>query len=571
MNLFKSKKADNAAEREDLTKSYTFVTFLISAVLTFLFYKIVISTILSGTDYSDIFVNRGPIPYLTTFLFFWGCALIYFMWIWLLRERATFNEIMETIEDFEAIDKEAAQVAIDKIRSIGHDKHGDIASNRFIRAMRRIRDGVKNPSEISEMMRDQASIDNNIINTKNTPIKFFIWLIPVLGFIGTVVGVSSAISGFSDIIMAGSDFSLIKANLGGVTTSLGVAFDTTLLALTKTAILMFAFSTLQKQELSFLITMDEFSADDLIKRVVSDVKREDMSETAQLTDAIDILTEKITTWDPRFAETLDAFFNRIEQQSSEVITSVTKLVDQGEQITEQNSQTAIAISESMDRFKGYSIEVEQSVQDLFAQVKETTGQNSQTAIVISETMDRFKDYSGEVEQSVQDLFAQVRETTGQNSQTAITISETMDRFKDYSSGVEQSVQDMLVNVRETTGQNSQTATTISKSMDRFQRHSNDVLRSVQKLFEKVKKTTGQNSDVVTVLSKTLEKLALQINEFNSLQASLQENIKCITDLEQFNRCLEALTNSLDKLPTILTDMMRPREIRLMENLMEENK
>jgi hypothetical protein len=56
MNLFKSKK-DNEVERQDLTKSYTFVSFLISACLTFLFYRYVISTILSGTDYSDIFLK----------------------------------------------------------------------------------------------------------------------------------------------------------------------------------------------------------------------------------------------------------------------------------------------------------------------------------------------------------------------------------------------------------------------------------------------------------------------------------------------------------------------------------
>ncbi|MCK5342483.1 MAG: hypothetical protein KAR20_03715, partial [Candidatus Heimdallarchaeota archaeon] len=84
-------------------------------------------------------------------------------------------------------------------------------------------------------------------------------------------------------------------------------------------------------------------------------------------------------------------------------------------------------------------------------------------------------------------------------------------------------------------------------------------------------TAGQNSQDVIIMSQTIEKLALQINEFNSLQSSLQDNIKCITDLEEFNRCLGTLSKSLDQLPVILTDMMRPREIRLMEAVVEENK
>ncbi|MBU0674229.1 MAG: MotA/TolQ/ExbB proton channel family protein [Proteobacteria bacterium] len=570
MNLF-NKKKESAVERKDLTKSYTFSTFLIGAALTYLFYNYLISTDIFNGAYYDKFVNRGPIPYLTTYLFFWGLALILFHWLWLARERTTFDLIRNTLQDFKKIDRESAQVAMDKIRAIEKGKYASISSNRFIRALRRVRDGVEQKSEISEMMGEQASIDYNIINTKNTPVKFFIWLIPILGFIGTVVGVSDAISAFSDIITAGSDLNIIKGNLGGVTTSLGVAFDTTLLALIKTAILMFGYSTLQKQQLSYLITMDEFSVDDLTKKVVPEVKRQDKSETAQLTTAIGVLTEQITTWDPRFADTLNTFFSRIEQQSNEVITSITTLNGKGEQIAEQNSQTAVTISKSMDRFKAYTSEIEQSVQALFAQIRETTGHNSQTAITISESMDRFKTYSSEVEHSVQGLFAQVQETTERSSQTAITISESMDRYRDYSSSVERSVQDALAQVKEATSQNSQTAITISESVGRFQSHSSDVLHSVQELFDSVKETTGQSSTAVNTLSQTIVKFASQINEFNSLQATIQENIKCITDLEEFNRCLNALSHTLDKLPSLLTNMMRPREIRLVENLMGEDR
>ena len=491
MNPFKDKKK-NGDGNIGFDRYYALVALFLGSVLTIVFYK-TITTVFVGSYYDDIFTNRGSIPYITTFLFFWGVALLLFSWFGLHKEKSTFSEIRKTLEEFRIIDKESAQVAIDKLKIIRQKEHGNIASNRFIRAMRRIRDGIKQISEIAEMLRDQADIDSLVISNKYAAVKFFIWLIPVLGFVGTVLGVSFAISGFSDIIMAGSDFSTIKGNLGGVTNSLGIAFDTTLLALIKTAILMFAYSMLQKQELSFLITMDEFSVDDLTKKVVTDVKREDMSETAQLTDSIDLLTEKITSWDPRFAETLETFFTRLEQQGHEVMSSVTDLVDRGEQIAQQNSQTATAISGSMDRFKDYSGEVEQSVQGLFDQVKETTGQNAQTAITISESMDRFKNYSRETEQSVQEFFAQAKETSGQNAQIA------------------------------------------------------------------------------TEISQAIQKLATQINEFNSLQSSLQNNIKCITDLEEFNRCLEALSISLNQLPAILTDMKRPREIRLMETILEENR
>ncbi len=91
--------------------------------------------------------------------------------------------------------------------------------------------------------------------------RFMIWAIPILGFIGTVWGISNGIAHFSDAMTnTGSvtDVStMLKENLPLVTNSLATAFDTTLLALLLSIPLMMLMLTLEKSEEAYLIDLDE--------------------------------------------------------------------------------------------------------------------------------------------------------------------------------------------------------------------------------------------------------------------------------------------------------------------------
>jgi hypothetical protein len=91
--------------------------------------------------------------------------------------------------------------------------------------------------------------------------RFMVWAIPILGFIGTVWGISNGIAHFSDAMTnTGSvtDVSaMLKENLPLVTNSLATAFDTTLLALLLSIPLMMLMLTLEKSEEAYLIDLDE--------------------------------------------------------------------------------------------------------------------------------------------------------------------------------------------------------------------------------------------------------------------------------------------------------------------------
>ncbi len=91
--------------------------------------------------------------------------------------------------------------------------------------------------------------------------RFMVWAIPIIGFIGTVWGISNGIAHFSDAMTSTSSVTdvstMLKENLPLVTNSLATAFDTTLLALLLSIPLMMVMIWLEKQEEAYLIDIEE--------------------------------------------------------------------------------------------------------------------------------------------------------------------------------------------------------------------------------------------------------------------------------------------------------------------------
>ena len=108
------------------------------------------------------------------------------------------------------------------------------------------------------MLKSQSEIDATMVDSSYVLIKVFIWAIPILGFIGTVLGISEAVSSFGGEMGAAADIEKIKEQLGQVTGGLSEAFDTTLVSLIFSLFVMFPTSVMQKNEEDLLNKVDEY-------------------------------------------------------------------------------------------------------------------------------------------------------------------------------------------------------------------------------------------------------------------------------------------------------------------------
>ena len=114
----------------------------------------------------------------------------------------------------------------------------------------------------NNMFNSSLELFQHEVELRYNTLRYIVWLIPTLGFIGTVVGIALALNDAGSVENY-QDPDLLKQ----LTQSLGVAFFTTLLALLQSAVLMFALHLVQGMEETSLNRIGQYCLDNLINRL----------------------------------------------------------------------------------------------------------------------------------------------------------------------------------------------------------------------------------------------------------------------------------------------------------------
>ncbi len=163
------------------------------------------------------FLERGIIPPITLMLFFWGLLLLLHKWWLLWREKRRLR---------------APSAGASTLMTAWHQADVD--------------QGGADAGAFLEIVW-KKSVDFYTIP------RYINWAIPILGFIGTVLGISLAAEGIQKIIGSQSGVSQLSTDLGQAIAPLGIAFDTTLIALSLSVFLMLLQTVLQRWEDNILI------------------------------------------------------------------------------------------------------------------------------------------------------------------------------------------------------------------------------------------------------------------------------------------------------------------------------
>jgi biopolymer transport protein ExbB/TolQ len=112
--------------------------------------------------------------------------------------------------------------------------------------------------QLDDRLRDLADADANVQEASHGLVKFITWALPILGFIGTVLGITEAIAGVNPEVL--------EKDLNAVTGGLATAFDTTGLALILTMVVMFVSFVVDRLEQGVLQAVDDYAHRQLAHR-----------------------------------------------------------------------------------------------------------------------------------------------------------------------------------------------------------------------------------------------------------------------------------------------------------------
>jgi biopolymer transport protein ExbB/TolQ len=114
---------------------------------------------------------------------------------------------------------------------------------------------------LHESLGGAAALDANSLAGQYHWLHVYAWLLPVLGFVGTAIGMASAISGFSNAIggAAVDPGALVKVLSQNVIPGLASAFQTTVLALLAALVAYYCTSAIQSADQEALEKLDALS------------------------------------------------------------------------------------------------------------------------------------------------------------------------------------------------------------------------------------------------------------------------------------------------------------------------
>jgi biopolymer transport protein ExbB/TolQ len=219
-----------------------------------------------GTYVQALFFNRGVIQIFPTYGFSFGLMIFVLKSFRIRKEFAAFKEDLLVSDGRQLIRQEDALQCIRKLKRMTPEMRRCLLPNRVWRALVRFKI-LGSAEKVDDILKYQGELDMAAVESSYSIMKFIITLLPILGFMGTVVGIGEAVSGFSGVVSGASDIEQVKKVLSQVTIGLGTAFDATLLALILSALLMLGLTVFQRMEDHLLSEIQHYCISNLLDRL----------------------------------------------------------------------------------------------------------------------------------------------------------------------------------------------------------------------------------------------------------------------------------------------------------------
>ena len=326
-----------------------------------------------GRAYAYLF-ERGLLPIIIVLFSSFALSILILKFFKIQDERKAFalsdNVIFKTNATESHITVDESEMILNQINSLPDDQKELMLVERIQKAAQRLKN-TKSSTELDNILNTLSEIDANIIDSSYTGVKFMAGVIPILGFLGTVYGISIAITTFTQVLENASSFEAVKPALNLATTNLGIAFDTTFLALIGSGLILLVNAAMQKKEEDLLSAIDGYCVDKLVSRL-----RVISSDIAELIGAVNSSTEQIvgavegqSQYTKKVADNMDDMRTTIDETSREVNGGVKEMKDAVLEVaTDEVVESLLAIADIVSFMEN----VRENTQEIVKNQREST-------------------------------------------------------------------------------------------------------------------------------------------------------------------------------------------------------
>jgi len=190
----------------------------------------------------------------------WALAIMGYKAVTILGERRLLDvDLVPVAEGMRILPEDTREFAR-QIQALPEERQRMLLPRALLNALRRF-STTRNIQDVSSSTRDIYESEGDRLESELSMIRYISWAIPSIGFIGTVRGIGEA--------LAQAD-KAVQGDIAGVTQSLGVAFNSTFIALLISIFLMFLVPQLQLLQERLVFDGENYCNDKLIRHMKAD-------------------------------------------------------------------------------------------------------------------------------------------------------------------------------------------------------------------------------------------------------------------------------------------------------------
>jgi biopolymer transport protein ExbB/TolQ len=193
-------------------------------------------------------------------LMFWALAIMGYKGREILRERQLLEVDLVPIAEGMRILPEDTREFARQVQALPEDRQRMLLPRALLNALRRF-NTTRSIADVSSSTNTVFESEADRLESELSMIRYISWAIPSIGFIGTVRGIGEA--------LAQAD-KAVQGDIAGVTQSLGVAFNSTFIALLISIFLMFLVYQLQLLQERLVFDGQNYVDDKLVRHMKSD-------------------------------------------------------------------------------------------------------------------------------------------------------------------------------------------------------------------------------------------------------------------------------------------------------------
>ena len=168
-------------------------------------------------------------------LLLWALAIMGYKSRRVLEEQDLLDRRLLEVPEGTSILPEDAREYSRPLESLDSRARDSLLPRTLLAALQRYAATASIPA-VASTIREQCEGESDRLESELSMVRYIAWAIPSIGFIGTVRGIGDAL---------GQAYEAVQGDISGVTASLGVAFNSTFVALVLSIIIMFCLHQLQ--------------------------------------------------------------------------------------------------------------------------------------------------------------------------------------------------------------------------------------------------------------------------------------------------------------------------------------